>query len=83
MEAATKELCNKQYVSNQQYGSSRKVTPIVHILQATIFEVASTQSTQLKNDLKFEFSKGLGQIENVSFLAIATVLDPWFKKDLF
>lgn len=79
MEAATKELCSEQYVL------SSMVIPIVHILQTKIDEATSTQilSTQLKNTLKLECSKRLRQIGNVSFLAIATILDPRFKKIYF
>lgn len=79
MEAATKELCGEQYVS------SSMVLPIVHILRTAIDQATSTQilSTQLKNALKLECSNRLGQIENVSFLAIATILDPRFKKIYF
>ncbi|VVC36953.1 Ribonuclease H-like domain,Zinc finger C2H2-type,HAT, C-terminal dimerisation domain,Zinc finger, BED- [Cinara cedri] len=79
LEAATKELCSEQYVS------SSMVIPIVHILQTKIDEATSTQilSTQLKNALKLECSKRLGQIENVSFFAISTILDPRFKKMYF
>lgn len=79
LEAATTELCGEQYVSTSM------VIPIVHILQSKIDEAATTQvlSHQLKNALKHECSKRLGQIENVSFLAIATVLDPRFKRIYF
>jgi len=79
LEAATKELCGEQYVS------SSMVIPIVHLLQSKIDEATTTQvlSTQLKNSLKCECSTRLGEIENVSFLAIATILDPRFKKMYF
>jgi hypothetical protein len=79
LEAATKELCGEQYVS------SSMVIPIVHLLETKIDEATTTQilSNQLKNALKLECSKRLGQIENVTFLAIATILDPRFKRLYF
>ncbi|KAL4126071.1 hypothetical protein QTP88_010302 [Uroleucon formosanum] len=79
LEAATKELCGEQYVS------SSMVIPIVHLLETKIDEATTTQilSNQLKNALKLKCSKRLGQIENVTFLAIATILDPRFKRLYF
>lgn len=61
------------------------VIPIAHILQTKINETATTQifSTQLKNALLQECSKQLGHVEDVSFLAIATILDPRFKRIYF
>lgn len=61
-----------------QYVPSSMVIPIVHLLQTKINEAKITQilSTLLKKGKKFECSKRLGQIENVSFLAITTILDP-------
>lgn len=79
LEEATKELCGEQYVS------SSMVIPIVHLLETKIDEATTTQilSNQLKNALKLECSKRLRQIEKVTFLAIATILDPRFKRLYF
>lgn len=79
LEAVTKEICGKRYVS------SSMVIQIVHILQTKIDETASTQilSSQLKNALKFECVKQQGQIENVLFLAIVTILHPKFRRIYF
>jgi len=66
LEAATKELCGEQYVL------SSMVIPIVHLLETKIDEATTTQilSNQLKNALKIDCSKRLGQIENVTFLQL-------------
>jgi len=79
LEVATKELCGEQYFS------SSMVIPIVHLLETKINESITTQnlSNQLKNAIKLKCSKRLGQIENVTFLAIATILDPRFKRLYF
>lgn len=79
LEAATKELCGEKYIS------SSMVIPIIHILQTKLDEVKLTQvlSTLLKNSLHSECTKRFCQIENVSFLAISTILDPRFKKVYF
>jgi len=57
----------------------------VHILQTKVDKATSTQifSTRHKNALKFVCSKRLGQIENISFLTIATIIDPRFKRIYF
>lgn len=77
LKAATKELSSEKYIS------SSMVIPIVHLLQTKINEATSTQilSTQLKTVLLFECLKRLGQIENVSFLSIATILGPRLKRN--
>lgn len=61
------------------------VIPIVHLLETKSDEATTTQSlsNQLTSALKLECSKRLGQKENVTFLAIATILDPRFKRLYF
>lgn len=76
IEAATKE------VSGDKYCTSSKVIPLIHclILKVESLQLEDSLGKVLQSVVLKEISKRMGVIENVSPLAIATVLDPRFKK---
>ncbi|XP_072400601.1 E3 SUMO-protein ligase ZBED1-like [Diabrotica undecimpunctata] len=79
LEAATKEI------SVDKYCSSSKVIPLVHFMISKLKALSIDEPLVLdvqKLILK-EISKRIGGIEQVSSLAISTILDPRFKKLLF
>ncbi|XP_046746399.1 zinc finger BED domain-containing protein 4-like [Diprion similis] len=74
--AATKE------VSGDRYCTSSKVIPLVHCLVLNIqpLQLKDTLANELKSFVLNEIEKIMGAIERVTSLAIATVLDPRYKK---
>lgn len=76
LEATTKE------VSGDKYCTISKIIPLVHLMiskiQPLVFEESIAKEVQ-KLVLK-EIKKRMGSIEQVTPLAIATILDPRFKK---
>ncbi|XP_039949753.1 zinc finger BED domain-containing protein 4-like [Bactrocera tryoni] len=76
IEAATEE------VSGDKYCTSSKVIPLIHCLVLKIKPLSFDDSIakELQSLVLKEIQKRMGVIENVTPLAIATVLDPRFKK---
>ncbi|KAH9634429.1 hypothetical protein HF086_008263 [Spodoptera exigua] len=76
LEAATKE------VSGDRYCTSSKVIPLVHCLVLKIqpLQLEDSLANELKSFVLNEIEKRMGAIERVTPLAIATVLDPRYKK---
>ncbi|XP_039968106.1 zinc finger BED domain-containing protein 4-like [Bactrocera tryoni] len=76
IEAATKE------VTGDKYCTSSKVIPLIHCLVLKIKPLSFDDSIakELQSLVLKEIQKRMGVIENVTPLAIATVLDPRFKK---
>ncbi|EZA53596.1 Zinc finger BED domain-containing protein, partial [Ooceraea biroi] len=74
-EEATKLVCGESYVT------ASKVIPIVNTLKCKLEECEPTTDSggHMKKMLLEEFSKRFSNIEQVSLLAIATILDPRFK----
>lgn len=76
LEAATKEI------STDQYCSSSKVIPLIHCmvskLKALVLEEPLLQEVRKRTLAAIE--KRMGSIEQISSLAMATILDPRFKK---
>lgn len=72
MELATREMCGDQYVT------ASKIIPIVHILQQQITDLnfETTSALNMKTLLLQEMKKRFGKAEEISLLAIATLLDP-------
>lgn len=75
-EEATKIICGEAYLT------ASKVIPVVNILQNTLEKSKPSTKTgeYLKKLLTEELYKRFKDIEYVSLLAIATILDPRFKK---
>ncbi|CAB3230265.1 unnamed protein product [Arctia plantaginis] len=76
LEAATKEI------SGDRYCTSSKVIPLVHCLVLKIqpLQLEDSLANELKSFVLNEIEKRMGAIERVTPLAIATVLDPRYKK---
>ncbi|KAJ8710660.1 hypothetical protein PYW08_009175 [Mythimna loreyi] len=76
VEAATKE------VSGDKYCTSSKVIPLIHclVLKVESLQLEDSLGKDLQSLILREVAKRMGVIENVTPLAIATVLDPRFKK---
>lgn len=76
LEAATKELCGQTYVT------ASKIIPMTNCLKNKIQSTVCHQdiAEQLKKALLAELQKRFGHIEEVRMLAVATILDPRFKK---
>ena len=76
LEAATKEI------SGDRYCTSSKVIPLVHCLVLKIqpHQLEDSLANELKSFVLSEIEKRMGAIETVTPLAIATVLDPRYKK---
>jgi len=74
-EDATNIICGKYYLT------ASKVIPIVNILKNKLqtFEPSTDIGHYFKKALKDQFIKHFENIEQVSLLAIATILDPRFK----
>lgn len=74
-EDATKIICGEQYLT------ASKVIPIVNILKnkLQVYEPSTNIGRHFKKMLKDQFIKRFENIEQVSLLAIATILDPRFK----
>jgi hypothetical protein len=79
LEAATKEI------SGQQYTTSSLIIPLIYNLQKRISNLApqSDFGKSLKSSPLFHCEKRFGSAEKVQLLAIATLLDPRFKKMYF
>lgn len=77
----------KSYAANTHitYLAASKVVPIVNILKTDLqaFETSIDVGHYFKKVLKDQFIKQFENIEQVSLLAIATILDPRFKNILF
>jgi len=75
-EEATKMICGEKYLT------ASKVIPVVNTLHFKLenCKPASEIGERLKKLLIEEFSKRFKDVECVSLLAIATILDPRFKK---
>lgn len=76
LEAATKEI------SADKYCSSSKVIPLVHCMISKLKNLVIEESLikEVQKRILTEINKRMGAIEQVSSLAIATILDPRFKK---
>ncbi|XP_046735009.1 E3 SUMO-protein ligase ZBED1-like [Diprion similis] len=76
IEAATKE------VSGDKYCTSSKVIPLIHclLLKVKPLQVEESLAQELQSLILKEIDKRMGVIERVTPLAIATILDPRFKK---
>lgn len=76
IEAATKE------VSGDKYCTSSKVIPLIHclLLKVKPLKVEESLAQELQSLILKEIDKRMGVIERVTPLAIATILDPRFKK---
>ncbi|CAB3224851.1 unnamed protein product [Arctia plantaginis] len=76
LEAATKEI------SGDRNCTSSKVIPLVHCLVLKIqpLQLEDSLANELKSFVLNEIEKRMGAIERVTPLAIATVLDPRYKK---
>lgn len=74
-EDATKIICGEYYLT------ASKVIPIINILKNKLqsFEPSTDIGHHFKKALKDQFTKRFENIEQVSLLAIATILDPRFK----
>jgi len=68
-------------IRGEYYFTASKVIPIVNILKnkLQIFELSTDIGHHFKKALKDQFIKRFENIELVSLLAIATILDPRFK----
>ncbi|KAF2897468.1 hypothetical protein ILUMI_08708 [Ignelater luminosus] len=79
IEAATKE------VSADKYCTSSKVIPLIHCLLSKIkpLKLEESLAKELQSVILKEIDKKMGVIERVTSLAIATILDPRFKKMRF
>ncbi|XP_037812651.1 E3 SUMO-protein ligase ZBED1-like [Lucilia sericata] len=75
-EAATKEI------SGDTYCNSSKVIPLVHCMVSKLkaLEIEEPLLNEVHKMALIEINKRMGDIEHVSLLAIATLLDPRFKK---
>lgn len=76
IEAATKE------VSGDKYCTSSKVIPLIHclLLKVKTLRLEESLAKELQSLVLKEIDKRMGVIERVTPLAIATILDPRFKK---
>ncbi|CAK1547969.1 unnamed protein product [Leptosia nina] len=76
LEAATKEI------SGDKYCSSSKIIPLVHCMISKLKNLVIEESLikDVQKRTLTEINKRMGAIEQVSALAIATILDPRFKK---
>ncbi|XP_074106514.1 E3 SUMO-protein ligase ZBED1-like [Cotesia typhae] len=76
LEAATKEI------SSDKYCSSSKVIPLVHCMISKLKNLVIEESLikEVQKRILTEINRRMGAIEQVSSLAIATILDPRFKK---
>lgn len=76
LEAATREICGEFYLT------SSLVIPIIHCTTQKILKciLKNEISIRLKDALIKEFYKRLQSIEQINVLALATLLDPQFKK---
>ncbi|CAB3251492.1 unnamed protein product [Arctia plantaginis] len=76
IEAATKE------VSGDKYCTSSKVIPLIHCLLSRLqpLKVEESFALELQSLILKEIDKRMGVIERVTPLAVATILDPRFKK---
>lgn len=79
LEAATRELCGEFYVT------SSVIIPMTHLLYNKINQTKTTTiiSSKLKVALLEQCQKRFECIESVTQVAIATILDPRFKKIYF
>ncbi|KAL1487931.1 hypothetical protein ABEB36_015316 [Hypothenemus hampei] len=69
-------------MSGDHYVTCSKVIPIVNILQQQVIDLnlQTERAESLKTSLLEELNKRFGKVEEVGVLAIATVLDPRFKR---
>ncbi|XP_022823347.1 zinc finger BED domain-containing protein 1-like [Spodoptera litura] len=76
IEAATKE------VSGDKYCTSSKVIPLIHclLLKVKPLKVEESLAQELQALVLKEIDKRMGAIERVTPFAVATILDPRFKK---
>ncbi|XP_046975191.1 E3 SUMO-protein ligase ZBED1-like [Vanessa cardui] len=76
IEAATKE------VSGDKYCTSSKVIPLIHclLLKVKPLKVEESLAQELQSLVLKEIDKRMGAIERVTPFAVATILDPRFKK---
>lgn len=76
LEAASKEI------SGDKYCSSSKVIPLVHCMISKLKNLVIEEPLlkEVHKRTLTEINKRMGSIEQVSSLAIATILDPRFKK---
>jgi hypothetical protein len=79
LEAATKELCGENYVT------ASKIIPMTFCLANKIDSTKchETMAIQLKEVLHAEIKRRFGHIEEVRLMALATLLDPRFKRISF
>lgn len=78
IEAATKEICSKHYVTGS------KVIPLINCLKKKIdnlgADLSSSAAIKLLHSLFNNINMRFGAIKQVSLLAISTALDPRFKR---
>jgi len=78
IEAATKEICGESYVTGS------KIIPLINCLKKKIDKLAtdlsSSAAIKLLHSLSVNFDMRFGTIEQISLLAISTLLDPRFKR---
>ncbi|GBP56345.1 Zinc finger BED domain-containing protein 1 [Eumeta japonica] len=76
IETATKE------VSGDKYCTSSKVIPLIHclLLKVKPLKVEESRAQELQSLVLKEIDKRMGAIERVTPFAVATILDPRFKK---
>lgn len=75
-EEATKILCGESYLT------ASKVIPVIHTLKIKMerYQVESQSGQQITKLILDEFNKRFAKIEQMPSIAIATILDPRFKK---
>ncbi|KAF6208155.1 hypothetical protein GE061_016606 [Apolygus lucorum] len=78
-------LSATETVSGERYGTSSLVIPIVSILKSKIADTTPThlETKSLKKKLEEQLEKRFGCVEQVRYLAFATILDPRFKRMYF
>ncbi|XP_011703008.1 PREDICTED: uncharacterized protein LOC105459036, partial [Wasmannia auropunctata] len=78
IEAATKEICGEHYTTGS------KVIPLINCLKKKInnlsFDLISPTALKLLDSLSANINMRFGAVEQVTILAISTILDPRFKK---
>ncbi|XP_051176413.1 uncharacterized protein LOC127291369 [Leptopilina boulardi] len=79
LEGATKDLCGQKYVT------ASMVIPLINGLQRDFENLVLEHEVALvlKDNLLKEISRRFGLMESCHFFAIATILDPRFKKVVF
>lgn len=72
-------------ISGETYTTSSLVIPLIHYMTLTVKKCTpiTDMGVQFKENILTEFNKRFQYVESVSHLAIATLMDPRFKKTHF